>query len=110
MKKVILSLVFVLATGTNILNAEIKTNKQKLLPDVNYSTDNLGTSIFDINYNEQELMFGCLTDAYNAANKLEEDSSSGAYGWNIEMWSYAFNALFEDCQDGGDIVDRINQG
>lgn len=87
MKKIILCLVFVFATSTSLLNAnEPKINKEKNL------------NIIQIEY------FGCLTDAYNSANKLEAASEGGAYSWSIDTWSVIFNYLFEMCDEGKDII------
>lgn len=50
--------------------------------------------------------FGCLTEAYNSTNKLEENSEAGEFGWDIETWSNFFNQLFEICNNGYN-VDKL---
>lgn len=92
MKKLILAMVFVFATET-MMNA---TSINKEIRE--YESTNLNSIALP----------SCLIDAYNATNKLESESSTGAYSWRIELWAYAFETIFEDCQNGGEMIDRIN--
>jgi hypothetical protein len=84
MKKIILSLVFVLATGTNFINAN--------------SSNIEVTKITEKAIYVEEDNFSCLTDSYNFANGLEELSPGGSYSWSIEEWSEVFNNFFSLCR------------
>ena len=80
MKKVIISLILVLATGTSFMNAN------------SINTKNI-SSVKNISLED----FGCLTRAYNFANFIEAFSPGGAYSYSIEEWSSVFNSAFERC-------------
>lgn len=82
MKKVLLSLAFVLATSS-IINAN--SSKKEVL-----STSEKSIDMIDA--------FSCLTDAYNFANELEEISPGGAYSWTHQEWSQVFNNFFSLCR------------
>lgn len=88
MKKYILSLVFVLITSTNLLNANHSGGKSNLK---------------EIKLNKKVKDLGCLMDAYNGAQKIEASSEAGAYGWDIEIWSKVFKQLFDFCNRGNNV-------
>lgn len=73
MKKIILSLVFIFATGTTFMNA----NSYKKTP------------------NFEEL--SCLMNAFNQTNALEAESPGGSYSWTHEQWTATFQLLIGVC-------------
>ena len=90
MKKVILSLVIVFGmssfTSPSVEELDIK----------------------EIKLDKPVEVFGCLTEAYNGANKLEANSEAGEYSWDIETWSGFFNQLFEICNAGYNVDEITN--
>lgn len=77
MKKIILGLVFVFATGTSFMNA---------------NSSNQNNNSRNIEY------FSCLMDAYENANREEAASPGGAYSWTHEQWTAVFELSFGVCQ------------